>query len=51
MGGLVAWGRTTGKIRRGAEVANVRLNVDLCATYWHFLLLVWLILFALLLFT
>ena len=51
MGGLVAWGRTTDKVRRGVEVAKVRLSVELCATYWHFLLLVWLVLFALLLFT
>ncbi len=51
MGGLVAWGRTTDKVRRGAEVAKVRLSVELCATYWHFLLLVWLVLFTLLLFT
>jgi cytochrome c oxidase subunit 3 len=27
------------------------LSVELCAVYWHFLLVVWLILFALLLFT
>ncbi len=51
LGGLVAWGRTTAKVRRGFEVAQVRLSVELCAVYWHFLLLVWLVLFALLLFT
>ena len=51
MGGLVAWGRTTDKVRRGVEVAKVRMSVELCATYWHFLLLVWLVLFTLLLFT
>ena len=51
LGGLVAWGRTTDKVRRGVEVAKVRLSVELCTTYWHFLLLVWVVLFTLLLFT
>jgi cytochrome c oxidase subunit 3 len=51
MGGLVAWGRTMDKVRRGVEVAKVRMSVELCATYWHFLLLVWAVLFTLLLLT
>jgi cytochrome c oxidase subunit III len=51
LGGLVAWGRTTTKVWSGEDVAKVRLSVELCAIYWHFLLVVWLILFALLLFT
>jgi cytochrome c oxidase subunit III len=51
VGGLVAWGRTVAKVRRGVEIANVRLSVELCAIYWHFLLGVWLVLFALLLST
>ena len=51
LGGLVAWGRTTAKVRRGVDVVQLRLSVELCAIYWHFLLLVWLILFGLLLFT
>ena len=51
LGGLVAWGRTTAKVRRGIEVAKVRLSVELCAIYWHFLLVVWLVLFVLLLST
>jgi cytochrome c oxidase subunit III len=48
MGGLVALGRTTAKVWRGADAAQVRLSVELCAIYWHFLLLVWLVLLALL---
>jgi cytochrome c oxidase subunit 3 len=48
MGGLVALGRTTAKVWRGAEMAQVRLSVELCATYWHFLLLVWVVLLGLL---
>jgi cytochrome c oxidase subunit 3 len=51
LGGLVAWGRTSNKVWRGIGVVQVRLSVELCAIYWHFLLLVWLILFGLLLFT
>jgi cytochrome c oxidase subunit 3 len=48
LGGLVAWGRTFAKVRRGLDVAQIRLSVELCTVYWHFLLLVWLILFGLL---
>jgi len=51
LGGMVVWGRTTAKVWRGVEVDQVRLSVELCAVYWHFLLLVWLVLFGLLLFT
>jgi len=46
VGGLVAWGKTTVKVWRGLEV---RLSVDLCTVYWHFLLVVWLGLFVLML--
>jgi cytochrome c oxidase subunit 3 len=48
VGGLVALGRTTAKVSRGATITQVRLSVELCAIYWHFLLLVWLVLLALL---
>ena len=48
LGGLVAWGGTTAKVWRGVDVAHVRLSVELCTVYWHFLLLVWLVLFGLL---
>jgi cytochrome c oxidase subunit 3 len=48
MGGLVALGRTTAKVWYGAPVTEVRLSVELCAIYWHFLLLVWLVLLGLL---
>jgi cytochrome c oxidase subunit III len=47
-GGLVALGRTTDKVWRGAKMTQVRLSVELCAIYWHFLLLVWLVLLGLL---
>lgn len=48
-GGLVALGRTVDKAWRGVSMGKLRLSVELCAIYWHFLLLVWLLLFALLL--
>ena len=51
LGGLVAWGRTMAKVRRGLEVTEVRMSVELCAVYWHFLLVVWLVMFCLFLFT
>ncbi|MFZ5608328.1 MAG: cytochrome c oxidase subunit 3 [Pseudomonadota bacterium] len=50
-GGLVAWGRTVVKLQRGVAPARLRASIALCAVYWHFLLLVWLALFALLLIT
>ena len=51
LGGLVAWWRSAARVWRGAEIVDLRLGVELCAVYWHYLLLVWLILFALLSFT
>jgi cytochrome c oxidase subunit 3 len=48
LGGLVALARTADKVWRGAELAQVRLSVELCATYWHFLLLLWFVLFSVL---
>ncbi len=46
-GGLVAWGRTASKVWRGLDPHVVKLSVELCAIYWHFLLLLWLVLFYL----
>jgi cytochrome c oxidase subunit 3 len=51
LGGLWVWAKATTKVWRGTEVAAVRLSVELCSVYWHYLLLVWLVLFALLLST
>jgi cytochrome c oxidase subunit 3 len=48
LGGLVAWGRTVAKVWGDFEVARIRQSVELCTVYWHFLLLVWLVLFGLL---
>jgi len=48
LGGLGAWAKTTVKVWRGFDVG---LSVQLCAVYWHFLLVVWLVLFGLMLST
>ena len=48
LGGLVAWGRTFAKVWGNFDVAKIRQSVELCTLYWHFLLLVWLVLFGLL---
>jgi cytochrome c oxidase subunit 3 len=51
LGGLAVWGRASIKVLGGGKVDEVRQSVDLCAIYWHFLLLVWLVMFGLLLLT
>lgn len=51
LGGLVAWSRSMGRLWHGADVSGAKLGVELCAIYWHFLLVVWLGLFAMLLST
>ncbi len=48
LGGLVGLGRTTTSAWKGAPPERLRLGVELCAMYWHFLLFVWLAIFALL---
>jgi cytochrome c oxidase subunit 3 len=52
VGGLYVWGRTLARLRRkDVELIDVRLSIELCSMYWHYLLLVWLGLFAVLLST
>jgi cytochrome c oxidase subunit 3 len=56
-GGLYVWGKVMARVMKGLrdrgpdEVAAIRLSIELCSTYWHYLLLVWLAIFALLLTT
>ncbi len=49
LGGLVAWGRSVFRMRRGSSATDLRLSVELCTVYWHYLLMIWLVLFGLLL--
>ena len=51
LGGLVVWARATVRSARGADFNKVRLSVELCTVYWHFLLVVWVCLFAVLLYS
>lgn len=50
-GGLAAAARTLGQMRGEGGEARLFRNVRLCAIYWHFLLLVWVLLAALLIST
>lgn len=46
LGGLYVLGRSVLGAVRGAGQAQLRETVALCAVYWHFLLLVWVVLFG-----
>ena len=50
LGGLWVWAKTAARMQRGATVDELRLSVELCTIYWHFLLVVWLVLLGVLLF-
>ena len=47
LGGLFVLGRTAIRARSEPLSARMRLSVELCAIYWHFMLIVWLVLLAL----
>jgi len=49
LGGLFVWGRTLQRSLRGVDIAVLQPTIDLCAVYWHYLLLIWVVLFVLLL--
>ncbi len=51
IGGLAAWLSTFVRFVRGNSLLRIRINIELCAVYWHFLLVVWLIFFGLMLST
>ena len=48
LGGLIAWGRTVAKFLHRVPLPQLRASVELCAIYWHYLLGLWFVLFALL---
>ena len=48
VGGLIAWSRTAPQVWSKVDIDKVQNSIELCTTYWHFLLLVWLVLFGLL---
>ena len=51
LGGLVAWGKTMTRSWSDTSEAQIQLGTELCAVYWHFLLVIWLVLFGLMLST
>jgi cytochrome c oxidase subunit 3 len=51
VGGLLVWMRASFRAWRGFDSQQVRLSVELCTVYWHYLLLIWLVIFSLLLAT
>ena len=50
VGGLAVWAYTAIRLWRGVELARLRLAIELCTMYWHFLLVIWVALFGLLFF-
>lgn len=46
LGGLIAWARTLHACRRGIDPVRCAAHIALCARYWHFLLALWLVLYA-----
>lgn len=50
VGGLYVLGRAAMRFSAGVELIELRQSLSLCAIYWHFLLLVWFVVFAVLLF-
>ena len=52
LGGLFFWRKATTKIfMENFNVSKTKQAIELCAIYWHFLLIVWLILFGLMITT
>jgi cytochrome c oxidase subunit 3 len=48
LGGLVGWSRTAARAWRPGSAASLTLSVEMCAIYSHFLLIAWVVLFAVL---
>ena len=52
LGGLYFWAKvTTNLFKRDYNISKIKQNTELCVIYWHFLLIVWLVLFGLMLAT
>lgn len=51
LGGIGVWGHTVARLFSGAGADKVALGVHLTSVYWHYLLVVWMVMFALLLLT
>ena len=51
LGGLYVWARLLWRRRQGADTEVLGQTIGLCALYWHYLLLLWVVLFVLMLTT
>ena len=52
LGGLFFWARATTKLfTKNYSILKIKQAIELCAIYWHFLLIVWFILFGLMIAT
>ncbi len=51
LGGMYVWARAFIRIVKGNTAPSIKLSIELCTVYWHYLLLIWLVLFGLLLTT
>ena len=52
MGGLFFWGRATTQLfSSNYNINKIKQAIELCAIYWHFLLIVWFVLFGLMIAT
>ncbi len=48
LGGLYFWTKVTTQIfKNNYKISKIKHNIELCAIYWHFLLIVWIVLFGL----
>ncbi len=48
LGGLWVWSKSSIRLISGGKAEDLRLSIELCTLYWHFLLIVWLVMFAML---
>jgi cytochrome c oxidase subunit 3 len=51
IGGLYVWAKSALNAWTGMEIIRFKVRVELCTTYWHYLLFVWVVFFAILLTT
>ena len=52
LGGLYFWAKATTQLfKNNYNISKTKENIALCAMYWHFLLIVWLVLFGLMIAT
>ena len=48
LGGLWVWSKSSIRLMSGGKIEDIRESIELCTLYWHFLLIIWFIVFAIL---